>query len=1084
MEKKSDIQLNSAAGMENPKPETLRKKMPRWLKISLISLSSFVGAVFLTVIVALWLVLTPSKLTGIVNKLSSKYILCESHFRNVDLALIRTFPNIGLKVNDVLLVNPQEGAPSDTLAHIDQLVVGINAMEFLRNKNIVLEQAILDNSTASLFVDESGKSNFDIFPASTDTNESEPFQLPEIVNVKKIHVNHMNVSYLDNQHKLEARAKKLNLKLKGRVVKNNGDVDLDVDAERFLLHTKDSLGHTAVYADLSAPEFAVSGTDEIESGLNGELKLLVASADIKMGKDQLMTKEKSGKKNLLKVKLPIKGNLKDKSFDVDNGTVSLDQYDLRLDGLVQLADSVQGRDLTLNLDFATGKWQLADLLEFLPEMATAWSKGMDVDAKLQLEGCVKGIVNDGNLPKVEGRLTVAKGKFSDHKILPYDLKNISSEILANLDFSKEGKTHLDVKYLKAQTGTNHANIYGTVDDILDSMFVDAHIEGKINLPDAKPYIPESMNLKMEGKADVNLHAVTNLPQIQAMDLKNMKVDGLITMNKVNVEYDSIYAQTPKMKVDLKIPAQKQTKEFREMLTAKIICGDLKVDMPQQNIKADVKSPDLKVGISDVMDSTLPFSMICDFGLLHLNGTLDSMNADVSDIKGLFSLIPDKKDPSKVKYHIDFNNQNMMLKMNDTMNVELGGLSIKGVANYDSTKSNVLKKWSPNLDVDVKRAYVRMSQLPYTVQIPDIKFNYKPEKCEISNADIIFGNSDYYLSGLVTGLEGWISHEDMLRGDLYFTSNYTNVDDLMDALSGLGGDKDSLNAEKQAVPEAKEANPFIVPRDVDFTLHTKIKESTAFGNDLSDLAGDITIKDGVAILDQVGFVCKAARMQLTAFYKTPRFNNLFLGLDFHLLDIGISELIDMIPAIDTLVPMLASFDGNGDFHLAAETYLNAFYEPKLSTLRGAAAFSGSNLEIIDSETLNKILTLLKFEKRSDEKLKVDSLDMEMTVFRKEIELYPTLLQAHKNILCLSGRHSLDNDFNYHLELIKTPLPARLALDVNGALPNLKYNLGKCRYAELYKPEKRDDVQSMTLELKNMIRTALESNVRDDVKSLKR
>ena len=62
------------------------------------------------------------------------------------------------------------------------------------------------------------------------------------------------------------------------------------------------------------------------------------------------------------------------------------------------------------------------------------------------------------------------------------------------------------------------------------------------------------------------------------------------------------------------------------------------------------------------------------------------------------------------------------------------------------------------------------------------------------------------------------------------------------------------------------------------------------------------------------------------------------------------------------------------------------------------------------------------------------------------------------------------------LFRSPLPMRLAVDVSGNLSQPKIALGKVQYAELYKPEKRNEVQTRTLELKQMIRQALEANVK--------
>ena len=59
--------------------------MKKGLKIALISLGSLLGLALVAVVIAVWMVLTPSRLTGIVNNLSSRFVQCETHFGKVDL---------------------------------------------------------------------------------------------------------------------------------------------------------------------------------------------------------------------------------------------------------------------------------------------------------------------------------------------------------------------------------------------------------------------------------------------------------------------------------------------------------------------------------------------------------------------------------------------------------------------------------------------------------------------------------------------------------------------------------------------------------------------------------------------------------------------------------------------------------------------------------------------------------------------------------------------------------------------------------------------------------------------------------------
>jgi len=238
---------------------------------------------------------------------------------------------------------------------------------------------------------------------------------------------------------------------------------------------------------------------------------------------------------------------------------------------------------------------------------------------------------------------------------------------------------------------------------------------------------------------------------------------------------------------------------------------------------------------------------------------------------------------------------------------------------------------------------------------------------------------------------------------------------------------------------------------------------------------VQVHDGVLLLDGLTFITPAARMQLTAMYRTPRTNHLFLGIDYHMMDIEIGELLTMIPDIDTLMPMLRSFGGKGEFHFAAETYLDSLYNVKKSTLRGSASIKGNNLVLMDGETFSEIAKKLRFNKKTENK--VDSLSAEFTIFRNEIDVYPFLIVMDKYKAVVAGRHNLDMSFDYHISVVDCPLPIKLGVDIKGDVDNLSYKLAKCRYAEYFRPTSRHAVEAKQLELRKMIRDALAEKVRN-------
>ena len=222
---------------------------------------------------------------------------------------------------------------------------------------------------------------------------------------------------------------------------------------------------------------------------------------------------------------------------------------------------------------------------------------------------------------------------------------------------------------------------------------------------------------------------------------------------------------------------------------------------------------------------------------------------------------------------------------------------------------------------------------------------------------------------------------------------------------------------------------------------------------------------------MGFVCRAAKLQLTAIYSTPRRNHLYLGFDYHMIDVDIDELLSMVPDLEEMVPMLASFKGAAQFHLAVETYLNENYKPKMSTLRGASSLTGKDLVVLDSETFSTISKLLMFKKKTENK--IDSLNAEITIYKNEIDVYPLCVQMDNYMVALGGRHRTDMTFNYDINVLS---PIYLGVHVGGTMDNLQIKLAKCKYAQDFEPHWYQKVDTRSLELRQLIKKSMEKNVR--------
>ena len=132
----------------------MRPGLKKALKVSLISIGSLLGLCIVAVAVVLWFVLTPSKLTPMVEKAANTYLNADVKVGNVDVAFFSTFPRFTIKIDDGELVSHVAGADSlrssrpyrDSLLQFAHCRVSLNPLPLITDNRIVIGRVLLDSA--------------------------------------------------------------------------------------------------------------------------------------------------------------------------------------------------------------------------------------------------------------------------------------------------------------------------------------------------------------------------------------------------------------------------------------------------------------------------------------------------------------------------------------------------------------------------------------------------------------------------------------------------------------------------------------------------------------------------------------------------------------------------------------------------------------------------------------------------------------------------------------------------------------------------------------------------------------------------
>ena len=1073
--------------------------MKKAYKVTWISLASILGVVIIAVIIALYLVLSPKRLTSLVNKYAADFITCEYNIGKVDLTLFKTFPDVGLEINDLVLINPTKGWTTDTLAAIDECIVSVNLKKILFEDEIIVNSCQLNNGFVNAFFDKEGNNNFDIFPPDEATEpETETAESSYLIDLDALMLNNIKIRYTDLASNSAASINGLtaivmaNIKddvISSKILLSINDLTANIEDTTSIkaaiknFNIKGTVGMKGddITADASigtgALAFLMTGDESLGANLNGfsvKYKGVVNNYEFIKGLADLAIKDVTvamdGEKYLDDANISFNSPLE---FDMSKMDASFEKSQLRFNDIIIdfMGNLAMGDpDITMDMSVNTNTMEIAKLINLIPEsMRKELLEGIAANGKIRLNTQIKGVYNEKSMPRIVADVTLNDGYVKMNEVLPYPITKLNTNVIANLDLN--GRSDVNLKSLRLRMNNTILAASGNVNDVLDKMLCDISVKGDVDFNDVKSFLPEELIAQGVVNADVNIKG--RVDQFTELDLMNTKLNGKLKFKGLNIKYaDTINLKSSDLKVDFVLPNPTSNSLRDGLAYVKLSGSDVNADITNM-MTAALNDFNIDAQVSNVLDSTSLTSVMADFGFKKIDFEMDDMVLHSNDATGSAYLLPSAND-NKTSYAAVYSSDSLVFAMGDQMYFATEALSLNAIADYDESEEELFLQWDPILDIDLSNAIFAMSDLSEQVMIPTIDLSYTEEGLNIGKSEFVLGNSKFNLDGTLTNIYDHFKDNQLLKGEFNFTSDYTDINQLMDIFNGMGSDE----AETQSIADttsAKGDTPFMVPYGVDIILHTAIKNAISGDMQIRNVGGDLTVKDGILVLQEMGFTSDAAEMQLTAIYKSKRANHLYAGFDFHLLNIDIAEMITMIPDLDTIVPMLKSFAGNAEFHFAAETNMKSDYSLKYSTLKAACSIEGKDLVVLDGETFDMIKRKLLFSKKTENK--IDSLDVLFTVFKNEIDVYPFAVSMDKYTALIYGRHNLDMSYDYNIAVLNPPILNKLGIEIKGPdFDHMKYRVRRNKHKNILTPEKRNYKDEKVAEIKNIIANSLKDNVK--------
>jgi hypothetical protein len=398
------------------------------------------------------------------------------NFKDVDITIISSFPDLGLKLQDLTVIGIDSFA-NDTLANIKNLQLNLNLMSVIKGKSYDINSVIAETPSIYAKVLKSGKANWDITKPDTSFTSTDTSTTAFKGSLKKYTI-------------------------------SNGKVIYD-DAYLGFFMDLTNLNHEGK-GDFTQDVFTLTTNSDID-------KLTV-----KYGGIPYLNQVK------LKAELPIEIDMKQMKFTLGENKIQLNDLLLSFVGNLIMPNDT---DMVMDFKFDAQKSDLKNFLSLIPAMYSNNFKDLNASGKFGLDGKVNGTYNEQSLPAFDINLLIENGTVK-YSSLPAGINNI--QVKAHINNPDGVIDHTVINIPAFHLAFDKAPIDGRllVKTPTSDPYLDIAIKGKLDVRQLTTIFPmEGMTLS--GIIDADVQAMGNKSAIDKEQYENFKASGQMLASNFN-----------------------------------------------------------------------------------------------------------------------------------------------------------------------------------------------------------------------------------------------------------------------------------------------------------------------------------------------------------------------------------------------------------------------------------------------------------------------------------------------------------------------------------------------------------------------
>lgn len=724
-----------------------------------------------------------------------------------------------------------------------------------------------------------------------------------------------------------------------------------------------------------------------------------------------------------------------------NAALNVNGIALDLSGTLR-RDTV-AKTLDMDLQYGLHTPSVETVLKMIPK---AYVKENNVSAtgEVTVGGTVKGVYGDKQLPAISLKIQIKEAS-AQYKGLPYGIDAFTTDFDAYVDLMRNEPSYLNLKILYFKGAHTEIKADAKVEDLLGDPLFTFNTRSGVDLDALAKTFPLQESVTIRGKLNADIGLKCRLSSLKKQDIGRIRLKGLLDLK------DFELIDTAK---DFNFLGN-ATLRFSDQETLQAQIDVRKLVLKSRRLNANIERLVANATSTNPQDTTRIVSLQCDLEASKLHAAMgDSLLLYSAKLKAEAGLSPGEKDATKPRIKFFLRSDSLFLRFHETkLGMNVAGIRMEAEKVKDSV-------WIPRGAIGFDRLRLRTPEFGLPIRMKKTVVTVDGPTITLKNASLRIGRSDMTATGDVLGIYRAMTKGEKLTAHLSVTSDRIDCTQLINSFSFP---EDTVGIAADTASAAMKL--FVIPANIDFELKTDLKQVLFDKMVFDHVLGDVDIKNQAVHLENLSMRALDADMKAIVVYKASSPKGGYAGFDFRIHNINVARLVDFIPALDTIVPMLRSFKGYVQFDVAADTRLDSTMNIRIPTLRSAIHIKGDSLVLMDGESFAEISKMLMFKNKKENVF--DSISVNVTVKNGEVMIYPFLVEIDRYKAAIGGRQGLDMSLDYHISILKSPLPFKAGVNITGTLDKMKFRVGKAKYKNAVTPTEVHKVDSTRMNVGNEI-----------------